>query len=126
MTTTVGKEAPCVNLLVKQGSIFEKHFYIKNSVGVLIDITGSTFAGKIKRDRLSTSITIASFTFTVNTLLSKVTFELPVATSRLMEVGATSSSAASRYVYDIEWTPSGGKPDRIMSGALILSPEATT
>lgn len=126
MTTTVGKEAPCVNLLVKQGSVFEKHFYIKNSVGALIDITGSTFAGKIKRNRLPASPTIASFTFTVDTILSKVTFELPVATSIAMEVGATSSSINSRYVYDIEWTPSGGDPDRIFGGVLILSPEATT
>ena len=126
MPITVGKEAPCVNFLIKQGSVFRKHFYIKNSAGVLIDITGSTFAGDIKRDRSATSEVIASFVFTVDEELSKVTFELLVEDSQAMLTGLTSSSVASQYVYDIEWTPLGGDPDRIFGGVLILSPEATT
>lgn len=121
---TIGTKPPCVNTFVLQGSTYKKAFVIKNSAGALVDLTGSSFVGQIRRTKSSTTV-VASFTFSVNLSLSRVEYSLSAATTAAMTAGATDDSSDSQYVYDIEWIKSDGSIQRIFGGVLTLSPEVT-
>lgn len=121
---TVGNKPPCINSYVLQGSTFEKSFVIKDSLGALVDLTGSSFAGQVRKTRLSTTIA-ATFDITIDFLLSRVTYSLSAAITAAMTAGETDESEDSQYVYDIEWTKANGTIQRIFGGILTLSPEVT-
>lgn len=121
---TVGTKPPCINSYVLQGSTFEKSFTIKDSAGTLVNLTESSFAGQVRKTRLSTTVA-ATFTITIDLGLSKVTYSLSAAVTAAMTAGETDESEDSQYVYDIEWTKPDGSIQRIFGGVLTLSPEVT-
>ena len=121
---TVGSKPPCVNTYVIQGSTYKKAFVIKDDEGVLVSLTGSSFAGQIRRTKASTTI-IATFAFSINLSLSRVEYSLTAVQTAAMIAGSTDDSVDSQYVYDIEWIKSDGSIQRLFGGVLTLSPEVT-
>ena len=105
------------NFEIKQGCTFEKVFTAKDANNSNVTISSGTCAAKMRKsyDTSNSSLILA---FTTATAGSNVTIS---ATST-----QTSSMAAGRYFYDIEWTNDSGEIERIVEGIITLSAQATS
>jgi hypothetical protein len=110
--------AGLLNILIEQGATFARTITIEQTVGVPLNLTGYTFAGKVKR-HLTDANAAATFGVTVaNASLGKLNWTL---TST-----QTDGLAAQIHRYDIEMTaPSSGAVTRILEGEAWVSGSAT-
>lgn len=122
--TNIGSRAANKTIYVKQGTDWTATFWFTNPDGSVVDLTGSSFGGQIRRSRLSSDIA-ATFTFSVNLSTNKVTASLSGVITSAMVAGEKEIDEDSKYVYDWEWTKSDTTIDRFQEGALILSAEVT-
>lgn len=115
------------NIQIDQGASFSFQAQVKNSSGVPIPLTGSTFAGKI-REYPGAADVLATFTIAIDgtlnyainvSLTDTQTAALPAPTT------ADNPEAKAQYWYDIEWTDSGGIKKRLLHGSVDVSPEVT-
>lgn len=121
--------AGILNLIIEQGSDFIQVLTITDSADSLIDLTGYTFAGKIRK-KYSDSTVIKSFTFTI---LDQTSHKGEVRMS--LTAAETASIAAdnvedykrpfTKFIYDVEMTDTGPTTSRIMEGTIDFSPEVT-
>jgi hypothetical protein len=109
-----------LNIELKQGEDFYRLITLKDENGLVINLTGHTFAGQIRtsyKDEV-----FLSFSFT---LLDQTTntgeFELTLAKELS---SAKSLRNKSVMVYDIEHN-TGSRTYRLLEGQLIFSPEVT-
>lgn len=110
------------NLVIYQGSDFSKVLEFRNESSVLMNLTGYTFAGKIK-NKYSDEIATLSFTFTLrNQTLTPglVDCQILAATSTLLAL-----TKAGDYLYDMEFTDSLGGVRRFLEGKVKIYPEVT-
>lgn len=119
----IGSRARKIDFYIKQGSDWSTAFTIMDSNGI-VDLTGSSFAGQIRKTRLSENAS-ASFTFSVNLTTNKVTVSLSDTVTGSLEAGEDETDSESKYVYDFEWTRSDGTVDRFQEGQIIVSSGAT-
>lgn len=122
MTCSTGN-VPIRNLVIPQATDWEEVFTIKTG-GVVVDITGSAFQGHIRKDATSSTKT-AEFSFSLNEATNEVTYSLAADDSDVIPVGKLPTDAASKYVYDIEWTDSGGKKRMAVRGQITFIPNTT-
>jgi hypothetical protein len=122
--TEIGTRAAQKDIYVKQGSDWFAKFKIQNPDKTFVDLTGSSFSGKVRRNKLS-SVVEAQFTFSVNTVTREVSVTLSKTISSAMKAGEKESDMLSKYVYDWEWTKPNGEVDRFQEGSFILSAEVT-
>ncbi|MDP7367464.1 MAG: hypothetical protein QGH83_09425 [Candidatus Pacebacteria bacterium] len=104
------------NLTVDQGSTFSASIDITDTENNLLNLTGYTVAGQIRKTYDSS--TAVDFTGSVsNAALGEVTISLTAT--------QTNALVAGRYVYDVEITSSGGTVTRVIEGQVEVTPGVT-
>jgi hypothetical protein len=104
-----------VNLIVDQGSTFETTVNLTDDNGDLVDLTGYTSSGQIRKHY--TSSNSVSIVVTLGGSEGTVTLGLSANTS--------ANLVAGRYVYDVELTSPSGDVTRIFEGILTVTPQVT-
>ena len=107
-----------LNILIEQGSTFTRTLTIEQTAGVPLNLTGYTFAGKLKRN-FADANAAATFGLTVaNVAAGTVTWTLTSA--------QTDALAPQVHRYDIEMTAtSSGAVTRLLEGEAWVSASAT-
>ena len=113
MALTLQKQT--VNLVIDQGCTFEKVITAQNSTSGNVTISSGTAAAKMRQSYYSSNnIT----TLTTAIAGSNVTISLTAT--------QTAAVSSGNYVYDVEYTQSGGTiVERLAEGIITLSAEAT-
>jgi hypothetical protein len=130
MATTVpltGTKGGEVNFLVRQGADFVRILTLRDrATSNPIDITGQTFAGKVRKTADSATVA-ATFTCTVvSGPAGTVRIKLAAADSAAMTCDPDDAEAdASTYVYDIERTDTTPEVHPVLFGNLYLWREVT-
>jgi len=103
-----------LNFVLDQGCTFSKVVTAKDSAGANVTISSGTAAGKMRQSYHSSN-NVHAFTTAVEG--SNVTISLT----------STQTTAISdgNYIYDVEYTQSGGDIERVVEGIITVSPEAT-
>ena len=104
------------NLTVDQGADFSALIDITDSSGNVLNLTGYTVAGQIRKNYDSTGYNEFGATVS-NATGGTITILLADATTRAMSAG--------RYVYDVEITSGGGEVTRVLEGQVEVTPEVT-
>jgi hypothetical protein len=118
----IGGKPAKENITILQGSDFVMRFTIKNPDGSIVDLTGSSFAGQIRRPKSSPGITEQ---FDVTKTGNEVSFSIPKSRTSAIPAGEKVNDAESIYFYDIEWTDSRGITKRFLEGRVSVSKEVT-
>ena len=106
-----------LDLVIEQGVKFQRTVQIKDKDNAVVDISGDTFEGQVRKRHNSTD-TEASFTISITDAANgKVSVTIPEATTDGMDAG--------EYVYDITWTPSASNKVRLLEGIAVVSPGVT-
>jgi len=110
--------AGSLNILVEQGATFTRTLTIESTPGVPLNLTGYTFAGKMKR-HLTDANAAASFSLTVaNAAAGTLSWSMSAST--------TDTLAPQIHRYDIEMTNTGsGVVTRLLEGEAWVSGSAT-
>ena len=104
-----------VNLVIDQGCTFEKVIYAQNSTSGNVTISAGTCAAKMRQSYYSSNNITALTTAVAG---SNVTISLTAT--------QTAAVSSGNYVYDVEYTQSGGTiVERLAEGIITLSAEAT-
>ena len=113
MALTLQKQT--VNLVIDQGCTFEKVITAQNSTSGNVTISAGTTAAKMRQSYYSSNnIT----TLTTAIAGSNVTISLTAT--------QTAAVSSGNYVYDVEYTQSGGTiVERLAEGIITISSEAT-
>ena len=113
MALTLQKQT--VNLVIDQGCTFEKVIYAQNSTSGNVTISTGTCAAKMRQSyHSSNNITV----LTAAVSGSNVTISLTAT--------QTAAVSSGNYVYDVEYTQSGGTIiERLAEGIITVSAEAT-
>ena len=113
MALTLQKQT--VNLVIDQGCTFEKVITAQNSTSGNVSISSGTTAAKMRQSYYSSNnIT----TLTTAIAGSNVTISLTAT--------QTAAVSSGNYVYDVEYTQSGGTiVERLAEGIITISSEAT-
>ena len=104
------------NLFIDQGTDFSITVDVTDSDGEILDMTGYSAAGQIRKTYESSTIS-ATFTTSINASGGQVTLSLTDT--------VTSALAAGRYVYDLNVTSGGGLTTRVVEGQAIVTPGVT-
>lgn len=110
--------AGLLNILIEQGSTFSRNLTIEQTVGVPLNLTGYTLAGKMKRN-FTDANAAATFSIAVtNAALGQATWSLTSV--------QTDALAPQVHRYDIEMTNvSTGVVTRLLEGEAWVSASAT-
>lgn len=108
--------AKIVLLEVEQGSTFTKNLIVKDDAGVVIDLTGYTVEGKIKK--MFTSFVGFNFTIAVN---DAATGDITLSLTDEQTGGIT----AGTYVYDVRIISGAGVATRVFEGTVEVSPSVS-
>jgi hypothetical protein len=104
-----------LNLVVDQGSSFSTTLNLTDDDGDVINLTGYTAAGQLRKHY--TSSNSVSFTITLGGANGTVTLA--------MSSNTTANIAAGRYVYDVELTDNTGLVSRLFEGIVTVTPQVT-
>lgn len=104
-----------LNLVVDQGSSFSTTLNLTDDDGDVINLTGYTAAGQLRKHY--TSSNSVSFTITLGGANGTVTLA--------MSSNTTANIAAGRYVYDVELTDNAGLVSRLFEGIVTVTPQVT-
>ena len=105
------------NLIIDQGADFSKELTVTDDDGDVINLTGYTAAGQIRKHYSSNTATNFTCTFASDRTTGKITISLGRSLSQALAYG--------RYVYDIEITNSSDKTTRLLEGIATITPEVT-
>lgn len=120
--TVLGPKPKRVDIFVTKGITWSKIIRIKDENDQYMDLTGHTFAGKVKKKY--TDVTAYDFAFSVVDSTS-VKWALDDSVSSTMPVGCSENDPASKYVFDVLWTMPGNDPVCLIKGFLTLNPKAS-
>lgn len=115
------------NLEIDQGALFSETYVLKDGNDVLINLTGHTFAGKIK-DKVG-GTTKATLTITNSApTTGKIVVSLSASDSAALTLESSDGPERkiTTWCYDIEWTRGAGDIVRLLEGLVHISPEATS
>ena len=104
------------NLIVDQGSNFTSTITVTDSDGDIVNLTGYTYAGKIKKN-YSSATAVSFVTPTTPGSNGQIEIRLTDTQTKLLESG--------RYVYDVEIYSSGGVTTRVVEGQLEVTAGVT-
>lgn len=115
-------------LLVEQGALFEMVLTIKDPLGVLINLTGYTFEGMIRKatDDVTPFLTFQFQILNQTTNTGQVRVFIPTADTAAIAISGPTIGvrAVVKYLYDIYYSI-GGEKYRVLEGAVKISAEAT-
>lgn len=103
-----------LNLLIDQGSTYSVNLEVKDANNNLVNLTGYSGAGQIRKQYTSNSATA----FTVSVYSNGTV-------TAALTANQTSSLVSGRYVYDIELTNSIAEVTRIVEGIITVTPQVT-
>lgn len=113
---TIGGIVGRLNVTIDQGATFERTIVYKDSAGAVIDITGYTVRGQLRRDFDSEAK--VDFTLSVsNAAVGEISWSLTDAQTSAMEAG--------KWVYDIEVVTTASKVIRLLYGRATVTSEVT-
>jgi|TARA_B100001094_G_C18169702_1_gene794330 D-Tyr-tRNAtyr deacylase len=104
------------NLFIDQGTDFQVAVDVSDSTGQVLNLSGYTSAGQIRKTYGSSTIS-ATFTTSNENVTGKVTLSLTDTQTSALEPG--------RYVYDMNITSAGGITTRVVEGQAIVTPGVT-
>lgn len=104
------------NLTIDQGTTFSALIDVTDSEGSILNLTGYTVAGQMRK-------TYSSSTYT------EFTASVTNAGTGTIQIGLTATQTnalkAGRYVYDVEITSSTGEITRVIEGQIEITPGVT-
>ena len=103
------------NIIIEQGSRYDRDIKLKDGSGNYIVLTGKTFQSQIRK-RADSSTILASFVFTV---VDSTTVNMVLTSS------VTAGLDFDTGVYDVEVTHSVDNTERFLEGSVTLSPNVT-
>ena len=106
-----------LDIVIEQGAKFVRTVQIKDKDGAVVDITGSTFSGDVRKRHNSTTETLNINTSIIDAANGKI--ELSIVST------FTAAVEAGEYVYDIIWTPSYDNDVRLLEGIAEVTPGVT-
>ena len=106
-----------LDIVIEQGADFERTVQIKDKDGTVVDITGDTFNGDIRKRHNSATQTEDFSISIADAANGKITVSISNSQTSAMEAG--------EYVYDILWTPAFAKSIRLLEGIATVSPGVT-
>ena len=118
-----------LDLSMEQGATFSRVLTFKDDADVTIDLTGRTFAGKIRKT-IGGQV-VGTFTFTLANQITnegQVTMLMTAANTDLLPAPKQSTTTREllEFVYDVEMTHVDTVTvDRVLEGKLTLSPSVT-
>ena len=104
------------NIILDQGTTFITYLALTNTDGTVLDLTGYTARGQIRKWYTSNSYTTFTITITQPTD-GYINLALTANTTANMEPG--------RYVYDIEAVSDANVITRVIEGIVTVTPEVT-
>lgn len=104
------------NIVVDQGTTFTTYLALTETDGTVLDLTGYTARGQIRKWYTSNSYTTFTISITQPTE-GYINLALTANTTANMEPG--------RYVYDIETVDGIGTITRVIEGIVTVTPEVT-
>ena len=104
------------NIIIDQNSDYSQQFTAKTDAGVVIDLTGASIDGMIRKSFASTSAT--SF---VPTIVSAIAGTFTLALTDVQ----TAALERGRHVYDVRVLDSTSTYTRIQEGVATVSPSVT-
>ena len=121
--------AALLSLIVEQGADFKRVLTIKDSAGVVVNLTGYSFAGQIRRHYGDTK-KLADFAFNIldqgiSGNVGKVEMAISNANTSLIPATLNPDGTLMDYVYDVEMTNASSFKDRIIRGPIVFIPEVT-
>lgn len=116
-----------LDLTIEQGTTFKRVLTIRDSLNALIDLTGETFRGQIRKTPSSTTVA-ATFTCVLKNQVTnkgEVEISISAAETSLIPLAATSKPLiiTENFVYNIERVKADGTVLRLLEGLAIVSPE---
>lgn len=104
------------NIVIDQGTSFSAEIDVSDNEGNILNLTGYTAAGQMRRTYSSTTAT--DFTAVVSSALEG-TVKISLTPTQ------TNSLKAGRYVYDVEITAADGAITRVVEGQVEVTPGVT-
>ena len=105
------------NIIIDQGADFSSTITVTDTNDSIVDLTGYTAAGQIRKHYTSETAVDLDISFSVDRSDGLVTISLSSTTTTAMEAG--------RYVYDVEITSAGGVVTRLAEGIATVTPQVT-
>lgn len=115
------------DIYIEQGATFSLTTTIKDKNGVPIDLTGSTFAGKIRA--YPASLTVIAVLVCTPNLANPGELDIVISAANTALIPAPNTAdipqELTQYFYDINWTKPDTTVSRLLMGAVNVSPEVT-
>ena len=105
------------NIIIDQGADFSTAITVTDDAGVVVDLTGYTGSGQIRKHY--TSSTKVDFTLVFGSPKSDGVVTLTLGRT------ITANLESGRYVYDVELTTSANTRSRLIEGMVTVTPEVT-
>ncbi len=120
--------AQSVDIDIDQGGDYERTLIFRDSANALIDLTGTTFEGKLRKT-ISEATEEASFTFTLRdqvTYKGQVYMKMAntITAAFVLQLQRTPARSVEVWCYDVYWIQ-GAVKRRVMEGLANISPEST-
>lgn len=103
-----------VNLIIDQGTTYSVNYEVKDANNDLVNLTGYSGAGQIRKQYTSNSATAFSVTVYSNGTVSAS-----------LSANQTANLVSGRYVYDLELTNAINEVTRIVEGIITITPQVT-
>lgn len=102
-------------LVIDQGATFTQSFTALYANGAPIDLTGGSFAGKMRKHAASANS--VDFVISSNADISQYTLSVAA--------NVTAAMDSARYIFDVELTTSGNTIIRLIEGLATVTPSST-
>lgn len=105
------------NIIIDQGTDFSTSLTVTDDNGDLVDLTGYSANGHIRKHYTSETATVFDCTFASDRTTGVLTISLDRDITDAMEAG--------RFVYDVELTSAANKRSRLVEGVVTVTPQVT-
>ena len=105
------------NIIIDQGADFATSITVADTSGNIVDLTGYTGRGQMRKHYTSSTSTDFTIAFGTPRTDGKVTLSLSNVQTAAMEAG--------RYVYDAELITDSNTVSRLVEGIATVTPEVT-
>lgn len=105
------------NIVIDQGTDFSTTITVTDDAGDVVDLTGYTASGQIRKHYTSNT----AYNFTTSFSTPRSDGLLTISLGRI----TTANIASGRYVYDVEITDSANTRSRLVEGIATITPEVT-
>jgi hypothetical protein len=122
---TLGTFGAEINLKIRQGCTFRRTFKYRLASGTAIDITGATIRAKIRKTRLSSTVTATLTCAVTSGAAGEFSVLLTDEQSAAITAGEKPTDPASKYQWDCEIEWPSGDVDPVAYGLVNVLSEVT-